>query len=353
MVSDIKNKDPDTIVRRMGALQAQNFQASLLAIGIRCGNDSMVSDVQSSLDSGKIVRTWHIRGTIHICASDDVKWMFKPGSGRLLQTALTRDKHLGLSQELIQRAYEILRRTLKGKKILTRSNLYDYFEKSGIPVKNNIGYHLLYRAAWDGLICFGPHEDDEPSFALLDDWAPSQKEFPYEEMLGELTVRYFNGHGPATIQDFAWWAGIKISEARAGIVTSREFIRELEFDGRTYYFHRENASRRNGDENVYLLPAFDEYIIGYTDRSMVTGDFGEIRGKQDEIGKFIHSNGIFLPTIISNGKVVGTWKGQMKSGKINVTLNTFNHLDRLIRSDIKDRVSEYGRFLGVDAELMV
>lgn len=113
---------------------------------------------------------------------------------------------------------------------------------------------------------------------------------------------------------------------------------------------RKERRTENG-EDVYLLPAFDEYLVGYKDRSAMLSD--KNTQKMLKSGKifFSHSNGIFLPTVIIDGQVMGTWKRALEKGKSTVRLKPFARFTAEQIRGIKDAVGKYSTFLGTDLEL--
>jgi hypothetical protein len=275
--------------------------------------------------------------------------MLKLFAPRLLNTAISRDRHLGLGDAAIKKAESLFARALKGNRQLTRDEMYEVLEKGGIHAATNLGYHMLYRAAWDGVICFGAHEGKQPTFELLDERIASRKELSNERALAELASRYFTSHGPATIKDYLWWSGLKASDAREGIEGASRRLASEEVDGKTYYMPkklpRPSKDSKRGD--VHLLPAFDEYLVGYSDRSAVLGN--EDTQKMLKSGKifFTHSNGIFLPVLVADGEVIGTWKRKSEKGKIAVTMRPFAKLDEAQLKEARDAAQRYGDFLEV------
>ena len=63
----------------------------------------------------------------------------------------------------------------------------------------------------------------------------------------------------------------------------------------------------------------------------------------------IHSNGIFVPVIVVDGEVVGTWSRKIEKERAVITLKQYVKLDKDATRGIKDEVERYGSFLGIDA----
>lgn len=190
-------------------------------------------------------------------------------------------------------------------------------EEDGISTKNQRGYHLLWYIAMSGLICLGPREGKQQTFVLLDEWVPATKELSRSEALALLAERYFTGHGLATVQDFSWWAGITLSDARQGIDAAQsrlvmEKIQGQEYWGPEHFY----VGAMEEVSNVYLLPGYDEYLLGYKDRSAVLSS---------EYAQHIvpGNNGVFMPTILIDSQIVGTWKRTMKNKGIDIEFSLF------------------------------
>ena len=334
-----KHQKPEQVVRSLGAVQAQDYLQSLWAIGLR-SKSVTVADVEQAIVDGRIVRTWPMRGTLHFVPPEDAKWMLNLSASRMLAKDGRRLKQLGLDEGIMERCKEIFHDALEGNKRLSRPEMLSLVEGAGIRTDNQRGYHILWYVAQSGLICLGPMRDKQQTFVLLDEWVPDSKNLSREESLTELARRYFAGHGPATIHDFAWWAGLTITDARAGLEATKPRLVSEELDGKEYWMKGDAPADIAYDESsVSLLPGFDEYLIGYRDRSAVLA----VEHAPDVVpGK----NGVFRPIIVVGGRVVGTWRRRLKKSTIDLTLSPFTSL-----GDWQERVvgvaRSYGDFVGL------
>jgi hypothetical protein len=340
-------ESPGDVLASLGAIQAQDYPAALWAIGLRCGDGMTKAEVEEAIADREISRTWLMRGTLHFASSPDIHWMLKLFAPRLLNTAIARDKHLGLGDDVITKAEDLFAKALKGNKQLTRDQLYGVLEKGGVDIAGQLGYHLLYRAAWDGLICFGAHEGKQPTFELLNERISQRSELSTGQALAELASRYFTSHGPATIKDYVWWSGLKTSDAKAGIEEASPRLASEEIDGKTYFMARNLPRPDKESGRVHLLPAFDEYLVGYSDRSAMLGNADTQRMLRSGKIVFTHSNGIFLPVVVADGEVVGTWKGSKKKDKVLVTIRPFAKLDDERTKGVREAAMRYENFLEV------
>jgi hypothetical protein len=329
-----KFEKPEEVVRWLGAMQAQDYPQALWAIGLRL-RSATVADVERAISDGKIVRTWPMRGTLHFVPPEDARWRLKLSASRILARDGRRLEQLGLDEEVMERCKELFYDALRGHKRFSRPEMMTLLEEAGISTGSQRGYHILWYLSQSGLICPGPMREKQQTFVLLDEWVPYSRELSREESLAELARRYFASHGPATVHDFAWWAGLTVTEARSGLEATMPELVSEKIDGKEYWTTggAPGHTARDGS-SVHLLPAFDEYLLGYKDRGAVLA--------VDEAQRVVPGkNGIFLPTIVVGGRVVGTWKRKLKKNSVDITLSPFSPLD-----DPGERAIEAARSYG-------
>jgi hypothetical protein len=218
--------------------------------------------------------------------------------------------------------------------------MMELLEEAGIATTGQRGYHLLWYMAQAGLICLGPMENKEQTFVLLDEWVPHARELSQEEGLAELARRYFPSHGPATLQDFAGWAGITLTDARAGLEAAKAALRMEKGNGQAYWMSPDAPEQNAGKlSSVHLLPGFDEYLLGYKDRSAVLA--------AEHAAKIVPgNNGIFFPMIVVAGLVIGTWKRTRGKNGLDIVLKAFTSLGDA-EGQIIEAAKAYSDFLGL------
>lgn len=342
-------KSPGKMVSFMGALQAQDYPASLWAMGLRLKNATK-KDIEEAIEKKEIVRTWPMRQTLHFVSPKDVRWMLDLYRHR---TIPNYQKKNGLNEKILEQGEKIIANAFGTKRKLSSKELYAKMRDSGIPALKNheVQAHILRRAGRDGIVCYASHEGKQSTFALLDEWIEERQKLTNEKALEELALRYFTSHGPATINDYVWWSGLRVSEARIGVEKASEKLAKEEIDGKTYYMPKK-MPKITDDHNVHLLPAFDEYLISYKDRSAMLAD--EDTQKMLTSGKifFANSNGIFMPIIVADGQVVGTWKRAYVKGEIEITTKPFIKFDKEQTNGIKEAAERYSNFIEVHVKLM-
>ena len=335
-IAGAKCERPLEIVSLLGAVQAQDYLGALWAIGLRSVS-STEADIEKAIENRTIIRTWPIRGTLHFVAPADVGWMLELLTPPVIAASRRRQQQLELDDKTLARCRALFAKALQGRQ-LTRNGMYSLLEDARISTGSQRGYHILWRLAQEGIICFAAREGKQPTFALLDEWVKPAKKLKREEALAELTKRYFIGHGPATLQDFAWWSGLKISEAKAGLEMVASSLRKE--TNAIYWTSPESTASPADIPMACLLPGFDEFMLGYTDRSAVL----DPRHAQKLIPD---NNGRFLSTMIMNGRVVGTWRRVLSKKAVVLTMEPFVSLKKLEKEAFVTAAKRYGKFIGL------
>ena len=334
---------PVEVVRRLLALQGQDFPGVKWSVGIRQAGATQGA-VEAACDAGEIVRSWPLRGTLHLVAGEDLGWLLALTAPRAIASAAGRRAALGITEADIEKARETALSALAGRRILTRDALLAAFEAAGVSPAGQRAYHLLWYLAQTGTLVLGATDGRQQTFALLDDWVPEPRRLDRDEALAELALRYFRSHGPATAADLARWSGLTLGDVRRGIAICGTELTSLELDGVRYQIAPETLSNAAPAARVHLLPGFDEYLLGYGDRSAALAP---------EHAEAIvpGSNGMFKPTIVADGEVVGTWKRILRAREIVVEATPFARLPGQVDEGLVEAVQAYGAFIGRPARL--
>lgn len=297
--------------RHMAATQAQELWGGKYALATRTVGLPSSADVDTAFDRGEIVRTWPMRGTLHILAAEDVSWMLAVSSDRVFRSAAGRHRQLGLDADDFTKAERIVRRVLAHGG-LRRADLFDAFRADGLDPAGQRGAHLILGLALRGVAHWGATVPrvgpaSEQVFTL-NDVLPSSA-MP-DDPRAELFRRYLVGHAPASIADFAWWSGLPITAARAAAAAVRNIDEPLADDVRLdadgSVFDRDLISPAALDARA--LASFEEYYISYADRSLVASD-----AVRTAVGP--GRNGMVHPVIVRNGVVAGAWT---RGGEVRV-----------------------------------
>jgi hypothetical protein len=323
---------PTEAVGWLTAVQGQDLPGALTSVALRTDGGTR-ADVVAALDAGEVVRSWPMRGTLHLTAAGDLPWMLELLSAKALAGAAGRRAIVGLTDADVGLARDVALAALTGGRRLGRAALIAALAAGGVPTEGQRGYHLLWWLSQTGLTCMGPMDDGEQQFVLLDEWVPGPRRLERDEALGELALRFFAGHGPATVKDLVRWAGVLVRDVKAGLAVVGDRLEQLDVDGTPHWMdpltpERLAAARTEADA-VHLLPGFDELVLGYADRSCtVPAEFAQriVPG----------NNGMFRATAVHGGTVVGVWRaGRGKARPID--LEPFGDLSPEVRAAIEQR----------------
>lgn len=316
-------------VRGLTALQAQDYPGAVTSIALRVKSGTR-ADVEAAMNAGEIVRSWPMRGTLHFVAAEDLPWMLDVAAGRILQGAARRREQLGLDAETIERARKLATDALSGGRDLRRDDLLAVWDEAGLLQTRGRGYHLILHLALSGTLCYGPTRDGEQRLVLADEWITSPRRLDREEALAEWALRFFRGHGPATLADFTRWTKLTATDAKAGLAGARSRLEKMTVDGVEHFMAPETPALldacRDRARGVFLLPGFDEHMLGYQDRgAALPAEFADriVPG----------GNGVFKPTVVADGQVVGTWK---RTGRVKqpVAATPFTEFSREVEDAI-------------------
>ncbi len=327
------------VVSWFGAMQAQDYASGLWSLGVRLPG-STLDDVRAAMERREAIRTWPMRGTVHLVPPRDAHWMLDLMGARALAGAAARRGTIGLTQELADRGVDALGAALAGGKRLTRAECVQVLVGAGIETPGQQAYHMLWYASQRGVTCIAPNVGTEQTFVLLDEWVPDPYRPDRDEALGIIALRYFRGHGPTTRKDFAGWTGLTAADCKRGIVVAGTALTTVQVDGVQMFAPPELLDAEPRDSGVLALPAFDEYLLGFKDRSLML----DARHQQAIIPG---GNGVFQATIVRDGRVVGTWKRSLTKK------NTVVDVRPLVTLSVKDRMrveaafTPYAHFMGL------
>jgi hypothetical protein len=336
------------VVRVMGGIQAQDTAASRLAVRPRgAGLDALA--VRQACDRDRsVVRTWAMRGTLHMVTAEDLGWLVALLGPGFAAANRRRRRQLGLDDDTCDRGLRAIGKVLAGGP-LPRAELVSRLAREGVVVdpRSQAPAHLVAYAAMRGLVCRGPDLDgDEPTYVLLEDWVGDRPVPPDPEAaLAELTRRYLGAHGPAAPADLAAWAGIAAGRARRGFQLVAGELVEVRAAGAPAWTLRGATLPRQGRgrPSVRLLYRFDDYLLGWRGRDLVLSP--RFARRIQAGGGWIH------PAVVVDGRVVGTWRLASGAGG-RLTVEPFEPLDGALPG-LEAETADLGRFLGAPATLSV
>ncbi len=306
---------PAEVVRRLGAVQAQDYTAAKWALGLRMAS-STDAEVESAFTAGEILRTHIMRPTWHFVHPEDIRWMQALTTSRVHAALGSQFRGLELDAPLLKSCNRVLAKALRDGKQLTRPELGAALAAAGIHANGLRLAAIIIHAELEAIVCSGGRRGKQFTYALVEERAPQARHLKRDEALALLTERYFTSHGPATLKDYAWWSGLAGAGVRRGVEMVKERLICEEIDGQTYWLTASAPEPRFSRSMIYLLPNYDEYIVGYTDRGAI---FDEAHARHLDS----RHNPLFQHIVISGGEIAGTWKRAEHSSTLSVEVKLF------------------------------
>ncbi|MES2109731.1 MAG: winged helix DNA-binding domain-containing protein [Bacteroidota bacterium] len=327
-------KKPAEIVAHLGAVQAQDYAGAKWAVGVRL-QKSEDSAIDKALNDGSIIRTHVLRPTWHFVAPADARWMIELTAPRIAMLAAGRHRQLKLDTNIFKISNDAFAKALEGDRQLSRPDMAVVLHNVGVDTNEERFSHILMQAELDRIICSGGRQGKQFAYALFDDRVPPGPGFIHEAAVAALAKRYFISRGPATTHDFTWWSGLTVADARAGIEANKDDLTEVIADGTTYWRNKHQPEINGRAPLAYLLPAYDEYAVAYSDRSVA------INKKYKEQTQHI----IFAPSVLVDGKVAGTWHRTIKGKETKVELSLFGKLNQAQDKAVEKVIARYEKFI--------
>jgi hypothetical protein len=324
------------LVRAQGAVQAQDYAGAKWALGQRIPG-ATDAGIEREFTDGRLLRTHVLRPTWHFVAPEDIRWMLALTAPRVIRTMASYDRRLGLTPTVYARSNDVIAKALEGGKFLTRTELSVELERArvGVVRGQRLG-HLVARAELDAVICSGPRRGKQFTYALLDERAPATTPRGRDDSLRELAARFFRMRGPGSVHDFAWWSGLTVADAKRAIEMAGAALDRTRFRDKDMWFVDRALPRAT--MIAHLLPNYDEYFIGYKDRSAL----GERLGN---VSTIVGGSALIAHVVFINGELVGGWKRIEAKNRVTVQFRTIPRLSTRERAAIDTAVERLSTFL--------
>ena len=337
---------PD-VARGMLAMQAQDAAAVRFALSLRAAEHPDDAAVLSDLAERRIVRNRPARGTLQVAAPEDLHWLSALLTERSRAEAAKRRPDLGITEAMMADAERAIRAELIGGRSRTRPELVEACAAAGIALDGTQTGHVLRDLTELMAIVFADPRSKADAFALADEWIADRRE--PEHALGEAVSRFVAGRGPVTRQDIGKWCYLAMGSVDAGLEAAGAAVERITLGGTTYLVAAGSSdiTAAEVDEALatpLLLPAFDEYVIGYGSRSP---QLDEAFFSRIVPGR----NGVFKPIVVVDGEIVGTWSRKATTKQVAVTIEPFTKITVANTRRLGRAARAYGTFLGLDATL--
>lgn len=337
------NETPDQVVTRLGAIQAQDYPGALWSIALRTQGATR-TDVEQAISARTIVRTWPMRGTLHFIPAIDARWMLTLMTPRIIKGAAGRHRQLELDTTTFRRSRTLIEKALAREPVLARTAIFALLERGGVSTAGQRGIHILQQLCMECTLVYGPHNDKQPTFALFDSWIPTSRMLGRNEALRTIAERYFTSHGPATLRDFVGWTGLTVADATLAVHHAADALERIDVDGMAMWAGLARAEADVDGQRAQLLPGFDEFMLGYKDRSAALPARHASRIVPG-------ANGMFLSTLVLDGQVRGTWRRAIRRATVELACMPFQRTSAADRATFTAPSTRYAEYLGTPVTL--
>ncbi len=340
---------PAQVLEEIGGVQAQEHPAALLSVHARADYLTLAAIEQARNEQRSIIRTWAMRGTLHLVATADARWLIPLYGPNAIAADQRRFTQLGWDASRAKLALTLLRDGLSGDAALTRAEIITLLKGAGLPSTGQAPVHLIFRAAMEGLLCQGPDRGKQATYVSFERWVGPLQPLPREEALARLARRYLAAYAPANLADFTAWAGLKTSDARPGWQAVEAETAPFETSQGTLWMLRTQTAWLDEITGVppviRLLPRFDVYILGYAKRDLL---YDAAFARRINAG-----GGIIHPTLMVNGSILGTWSMRPRREAVEIMVEPFEQLPGPIIENLGVEVARIANFLGTSGSLKV
>ncbi|QKG21209.1 winged helix DNA-binding domain-containing protein [Actinomadura verrucosospora] len=310
------------IARRLAGVQAQVASAAELAVAVRQETPRQGEVASAVLDERTLVKTWAMRGTLHLLPADEV-------AAHLVLCAAIRNwekpswqRNFGATPADLEAIAEAAAAALAGGGALTREELTTaVVEETGSRHLAEVlgsGWGVLLKPlAWWGVLCYGPSQGARVTFTAPEHWLPMWKGLPpVDEAARTVVHAYLGAHGPATPEMFDNWLmrkGNRKKDVKTWFAAAAEGLATVEVEGVSMYMleeHRDELVDTAPATSVRLLGAFDQYVLG-------AGTGASYLVPVEHRAAVSRTGGWISPVVVHEGRVAGVWEA--KDGDLAVT----------------------------------
>jgi len=343
-LSEARFDAPEDVVHWLGAVQSQDFGPAKWSVAQRTSAVSNAA-MDQAFAHGTLLRTHVLRPTWHFVLPADIRWMLDLTAPRVHAMSAYAYRQRGLDDTVLNRCDAVLVGALQGGHQRTRKELAAVLQSAGIATDDFRLGSILMNAELSGIVCSGPLNGKQHTYALLDERAPQAKRLARDEALAELTLRYFTCHGPATVKDFRWWSSLTTADIREGLGMVASQLEHQVIDGVSYWFAAPPPPLKAASPTVHLLQGYDEYIVGYSESKYVLDVSGAARLMSQERGIYNHA-------VILDSQVAGRWKRMLKKNIVIIEVVLYTPFDDAQTQALQAAAERHGAFLGLAATVV-
>jgi hypothetical protein len=331
----------EQVLREVCGVQGQDLPAARLSVWVRAPGLAQAEIEAARQVTGSVVRTWVMRGTLHLVATEDARWLVPLLAQLMIDGDRRRMRGLGWDDERTVYGLRLVEEALARQGTLTRPEIQALLKANGLPDEGQAPVHLIFRAAWEGILIQGADQGMQPAFVPCAEWTGGLQPRPRPEALAELARRYLQAYAPATERDFSTWSGLKMGEARLALGLIENELAKVNAAREAAWMLQSRLPWIDELDRlppvVRLLPRYDTCLLGYASRDLVVAP--QFAGRINAGGGVLHQ------VVLIDGAARGLWTAKPAKGRLEVIIEPFEPLSREMRPGLEAEAADLGRFL--------
>jgi hypothetical protein len=343
-------KDLARVIGDIGGVQAQVMSAAELQAAVRV--DCAVDDVRTGLWKDRtLVKTWLMRGTLHLVPSTDLPLFSAAMNAYGMRNTNAWLKFMQITEPELIDLTDAIGHALDGQ-ALTREELVAKVgrgrpERVQQAMKSGWG-GLLKPVARQGLLCFGPSRSQSVTFVNPRRWLGAWRHVEPDAALVELARRYLRAFGPATKQDFTRWWGTWPGVGKTAWAGMAGELVPVSVEGQPADLLAADVDEIQhiaSEPSVRLLPAFDPYLMGHSNRDHLFAT--EHRSRVSRTAGWISA------VVLGDGRVVATWTHTVVRRTLAMKVDPFRKLAPSTLKGLRAQAEALAAALGLDEARVV
>lgn len=319
---------PVEVARRLVGVQAQVTSSAALAIALRStaspATRVATDETAIALRERRLVRSWAMRGTLHLFAAEDVPTVAAALGKKENWRRPAWLRWFGVDEPAMEALIDTVGEILDDGRPRTRAELADEIGARLGPkaAKLMLGsWGSALKVASDRHYLVQSAEDEAGvRFVRASRWVEAWREEDEDTALATLIERYLAAYGPATVHEVRrWWGVSTLAEIRPAMARLADRLREIDVDGTRAFVRAADvdaiAATPATDGKVVLVGGFDPFIVGAGLRDRLI--------PAAHLKRVSRTAGWISPVVLVDGRAAGVWDSKRTGDRLTITVDPF------------------------------
>lgn len=356
LLGDHRATTPADVARHLVGVQAQVASSAALSVALRSTDDrrqgAPVAATTRALLDRSVVRSWAMRGTLHLFAAEDVPLVAAALQGKERWRRPAWLRWFDLTESELEALIDAIGDILDDGVPRTRSELAAEVSRR---LGERAGRHLL--GSWGGVLKVASDRhylvqsaeaDTGVRFVRASRWIDGWQERDREGALRTLVQRYLAAYGPASVKEtLRWWGMSVLAEMQPIFADLGDALAEVEVDGDRGFVLREDleliAVAAPTPNAVRFVGGFDPLVVGAGLRRQLIPDAF--------LKRVSRTAGWISPVVLVGGRSAAVWDGRIAGSALDVTVDPFQPFEPAMRAAVREAAAAIGRAQGLETRV--